>query len=506
MGASPQAAQSSRNECSMSEPAKLSPEPTLHRHFGVWQATALNVTMIVGAGVFVTVPLMVKELPGPYALLGWIIGAALMLFDGMIWSELGAMMPGSGGSALYLFEGFGPKKWGRPMSFLFIWQFLLSGPLELASGLIALATFSRSLHDRFKTFDELHSISFTWKSNSDFSIIGISTGPAQWLSVALGVLIIFLLYRRITTLGRLTFILWTGVLAAMAWILIEGAIRFDSATVFPASLAPPSYSGTFLQKLGVTMTLAIYSYLGYYNICYIGDEVREPGKTIPRSIMFSALLVAILFVGLHIAMVSVVPWTEIPTSDEGFKDYSLPAEFMARLHGKWAVTAITLLLIGSCFASAFAGMLGYARIPYAAARQGHFFSLFSAVHPRHRIPHVGLFLVGALTLFWSFFDLENVIKALIVTRILEQFVAQIIVVFILRRTQPNRPRPYRIWLYPAPCVLALAGWLFLYFTSGLIFIVLGLATLTLGIFAFLFWSSATRSWPFSESDASAKRR
>jgi amino acid transporter len=480
----------------MNEPTKLSPEPTLHRHFGLWQATALNVTMIVGAGVFVTVPLMVKELPGPYALLGWIIGAALMLLDGMIWSELGAMMPGSGGTALYLLEGFGPKKLGRAMSFLFIWQFLLSGPLELASGLIALATFSRSLHDRFKKFDELHSISLTWKWNSEFSIIGINTGPAQLLSMALGVLIIFLLYRRITTLGRLTFILWIGVLAAMAWILIEGAARFEPAAVFSVSGSPAEDTSSFLRKLGVTMTLAIYSYLGYYNICYIGDEVRDPGKTIPRSILLSALLVAILFVGLHLAMVSVVPWTNIPTTDDALKDYSLPAEFMSRLHDKWAVTAITLMLIGSCFASAFAGMLGYARIPYAAAKQGHFFSLFSAVHPRHRIPHVGLFLVGALTLFWSFFDLENVIKALIVTRILEQFVAQIIAVMTLRRTQPDRPRPYRIWLYPLPCLFALAGWLFLYCTSGIIFIVLGLATLTLGVFAFLLWSGATKTWPF----------
>ena len=488
----------------MNEPVKTSPEPTLHRHFGVWQATALNVTMIVGAGVFATIPLMVKELPGPYALLGWIAGAMLMFFDGMVWSELGAMMPGSGGTALFLLESYGRNKLGRAMSFLFIWQFLLSGPLEIGSGLIAMAMFARNLPG-FASFDQRNSLSETLEWNKDLSIV-FGTGPAQWLSLALGVLIIVLLYRRITTLGRLTVLLWIGVLAAMAWIFIEGAFRFDPKVAFSVSGLASNWSEGFASKLSATMYLAMYSYFGYYSVCYIGDEVREPGKTIPRSIFLSILIVGIMFIGLHLALVGVVPWDTIPTDDEALKSYSLSAEFMKRIHGNWAVTVITLLLIASCFASAFAGMLGYARIPYAAARQGHFFSQFSAVHPRHRIPHVGLFLVGALTLFWSFFDLGSVITALIVTRILEQFVAQIIAVMVLRRTQPDRPRPYRIWLYPLPCLLALAGWLFLYFTAGFIFIALGLATLTLGIVAFVLWSSTTKTWPFGKPDASTKRR
>jgi len=492
----------------MSENAPTPAEPTLQRHFGLWQATALNVTMIVGAGVFATIPFMVKELPGPYALLGWVIGALLMFFDGMIWSELGATMPGSGGTSLYLLESYGPKKMGRAMSFLFIWQFLISGPLEIGSGLIALATFARNLTPGFQKFDERLSFNKTLAISEPrhvfgidiepMDVIGVGTSPAQWLSFGLGILVIFLLYRRITTLGRLTVLLWLGVLAAMGWILMEGAVRFDPKVVFSFSGAPATGPGNFAHKLSATMFLAMYSYFGYYSVCYIGDEVRAPGKTIPRSIFLSVLIVGIMFVGLHLALVSVVPWREIPTDDEKLKSFSLSAEFMQRIYGDGsrAATLITLLLIGSCFGSVFAGMLGYSRIPFGAARQGHFFSVFGAVHPRHRIPHVGLFLVGALTLFWSFFDLQNVITALIVTRILEQFVAQIIGVMILRRTQPDRPRPYRIWLYPLPCLLALAGWLFLYVTSGIVFILLGLATLTLGIGAFLLWANATKTWPF----------
>jgi amino acid transporter len=238
------------------------------------------------------------------------------------------------------------------------------------------------------------------------------------------------------------------------------------------------------------MILAIYSYLGYYNVCYIGDEVRDPGRTIPRAIIGSALIVCVLFVGLHLAMLGVVPWSEVPTNDDSF---SLTAEFMRRIHGPWAATLITLLLIWCCIGSVFAGLLGYSRIPYGAARQGHFFRVFAKVHATERIPHVSLWLVGAMMLFWSFFDLQNVINALIVTRILEQFVAQAVGVMILRRTQPDRPRPYRIWLYPLPCLLALVGWLYLYVSAGILYIGLGAATLVVGLLVFLVWSRTTHN-------------
>jgi amino acid transporter len=175
---------------------------------------------------------------------------------------------------------------------------------------------------------------------------------------------------------------------------------------------------------------------------------------------------------------------------------------MTRLHGdRWAPALITLLLVWSCFGSAFAGMLGYARIPYGAAKQGHFYEALARVHPTLRIPHVSLLLIGGLTLFWSFFDLGSVINVMIITRIVEQFVAQIIGVMLLRKNRPDLPRPYRIWLYPLPCLLALTGWLALYVTSPPIYIVLGLLTLAAGVMAFLIWSRLTGRWPFSREPA-----
>lgn len=483
----------------MSDPklsAKIESQPAgLHRHFGLLQATALNVTMIVGAGIFVTIPLMLKELPGPYALLGWLVAGALILVDGLIWSELAATLPGSGGSYLYLLESYGRERWGRLMAFLFIWQFLISGPLELGSGLIAMAQFATALHESLPELVER----WTWALKLGTvarNEVTFSVGPKTLFSLSIGALVLFLLYRRITTLGKLTVTFWLGVLGALLWILAEGLARFNRLVAFDFSGPAADLPAGFGWGLGGAMILAMYSYLGYYNVCYIGDEVRDPERTIPRSIMLSALLAILLFAGVHLALLGTVSWRSVPTESPQVDNYSLAAAFMQRIHGDWAVKLITVCLLWSCLGSAFAGMLGYSRILYGAARYGHFFSVFARVHPAHHIPHVALLLIGGLTLSWCFFDLQNVINALITTRILEQFIGQIVGVVLLRIHQPDRRRPFRIWLYPLPCGLALVGWLYLYLAAGWLFIGLGLATLAAGVGLFFLWAKTTSGWPF----------
>lgn len=478
--------------------------PVLQRHFGLFQATALNVTMIVGAGVFVTIPLMLKVMPGPYALLGWLAAGALMLVDGLIWAELGAALPGSGGSYIYLLESYGRRRWGRLMAFLFIWQFLISGPLEIASGVIAINTFATGLlgNSELAQWNKAQTYSLVlaeWRTpEGEIEELAAGFGPSRAACMGLFVLLLVMLYRRITVLSKLTVTFWLGVMGAIAWILVDGGLRFDPAVAFDFSgsaASPPD----FTWRLGKVMVLAMYSYLGYYNVCYIGDEVRDPGRTIPRAILLSAVLVCVLFVGLHLAMLGSVTWTGVPTGKEGLDNYNLPAEFMKQIHGPDSVAPalVTAFLVWSCMGSVFAGMLGYSRIPFGAARYGHFFSGLGRVHPVHRIPHVSLLLVGGLTLFWSFFDLGSVINALITTRILEQFIGQIVGVVLLRIRQPDRPRPFRIWLYPVPCSLALVGWLYLYMSTGRLFIAIGLGTLALGAVAFLTWSARVRRWPFA---------
>jgi APA family basic amino acid/polyamine antiporter len=491
-------------------PTPPPPGPPLARGLGLWQATAVNITQIVGAGVFATIPLILGVLPGPYALLAWLVAGALILCDSLIWGELGAALPAAGGSYHFLLETYGRSRWGRLMAFLFVWQILISGPLEIGSGLVAAAQFSRAVDPDLAKFDDDHTrraevvIGETEKFAPDGSpleperkVVGVAVGPTRLFGFGLGVLIFLLLYRRVTTLGRLSVIFLVGVFALIAWVIIVGAIHFDPNVAFDTSLAADERPANFGLALGSGMALAIYAYLGYYNVCYLGAEVRDPARTIPRSILLSALIVVVLFALVHLAIVGVVPWREAAKETD-----NLTAEFMGRVHhGDWARSAVSVLLIGSCFASCFSGALGYSRVPYAAATEGHFFRWFAAVHPRLRIPHRALLLIGGMVLFWSFFSLDAIIMALIATRILEQFVAQAIGVILLRKLQPNRPRPWRMWLYPLPCVLAAGGWLYVYVSTGRLYIAMGATTLVVGLAVFLIWAGRRGEWPFGRAVA-----
>ena len=494
----------------------------LARGLGFWQATAINITQIVGVGVFVTIPLILGVLPAAYGLLAWLVAGVLILADSMIWGELGAALPAAGGSYHFLLESFGRRRWGRLMAFLFVWQILLSGPLEIASGLVAAAMFSTAIDPDYKAFDQKHTREYAIEigggqnseaahqddktkqdiaepaaqevaTGSESQKIGVALGPSRLFGFALGIVIILMLYRRVTTLGRWSVILLIGIIGLIAWVIVEGALHFNPALAFDTSLADRERPKDFALALGLGMGLAIYSYFGYYNICYLGGEVREPARTIPRSILVSALAVVVLFTLVHLSIVGVVPWREARA--DPIKD-NLTAEFMNRIRGPWAAVAVTVCLIGSCFASAFSGMLGYSRVPYAAAREGHFFRWFEDVHAVHKIPHRALLLFGALVLFWSFFSLEAIITALLATRILEQFVAQVFAVIALRRRLPEQSRPWRMWFYPLPCALALVGWIFVYATTGYVFMLMGGTTLLAGIAVFLIWSKRRGDWPF----------
>lgn len=480
----------------------MSHPPTLERGLGLGQATAVNITQIVGAGVFATIPLILGVLPGPYALLAWLVGGVLILFDSMIWGELGAALPAAGGSYHFLLESYGRHRWGRLMAFLFVWQILISGPLEIGSGLVAAAQFSTafSTGEEFsvKEFDERHTrkievVIANADDPAERKTIGVAFGPTRLFGFALGMAIIALLYRRVTTLGKLSVVFLIGVFAVLIWVIVEGALRFNPTTAFDATLSEGERPKNWGLALGAGMAYAIYSYFGYYNVCYLGAEVRNPARTIPKSILLSSLVVVVLFSLTHLAFVGVIPWREALTDDA--KD-NLAAVFMDRLHGEWARNLVTFLLIGSVFASCFSGMLGYSRVPYAAAKEGHFFRWFAAVHPTLHIPHRALLLIGAMVLVWSFFSLGDIITALITTRILEQFVAQVFGVMLLRHLQPDRPRPWRMWLYPLPCLVALVGWLFVYISTGTFFIAIGATTLVCGFGVFILWAMYTDQWPF----------
>ena len=448
------------------------PTPQLERRFGLLQATALNMSNMIGIGPFITIPLLMTALGGPHALLGWLVALVIVVADGMVWAELGAMLPGSGGTYRYLREGFGSERFGRLMAFLFIWQFILSGPLEIASGYIGFANYAR------------------------YILPDLSRSGAIGLATLVGVVNIALLYRRIDSIGTLTVTLWVGTLVTTLAVIVTGAFHFDPAIAFDVPEGAFHFSTGFLFGLGAAARVGIYDYLGYYNICYIGDEVRNPGRVIPRSILISVLAVAVIYIAINLSIIGVVPWRDfVPNTAHPQSDF-IVSIFMERIYGSGVATAFTLLVLWTAFGSVFALLLGYSRIPYAAATDGTFFRVFAKVHPEKHFPHVSLLLIGALSIAASTLSLGMVIDALITTRILIQFMGQIVAVALLRRDRPELDRPFRIWLYPLPNLVALAGWVFVFSTSGATVILFGLVTLLAGISAFALWTWRTRQWPF----------
>src|SRR6478672_8448435 len=445
--------------------------PQLHRRFNLLSATALNMTNMMGAGPFITIPLLMSALGGPQAMLGWIVALVIVICDGMVWSELGAAMPGSGGSFNYLRAAYGPARFGRLMGFLFVWQFVLSGPLEIASGYIGFAQYA----------------SFLWS--------GLTRGWVIALVTLVGVINIALLYRRIHSIAKITISLWVGTLVTVLEVIATGATHFNPSIAFDFPPGAFNFSLGFFLGLGAASRIGIYDYLGYYDVCYIGDEVQNPGRVIPRSILISTIAVAIIYIGINFSIIGVVPWREfVPAGDHPESNF-IVSVFMQKLYGSHVATIFTLLVLWTAFGSVFALLLGYSRIPFAAAESGYFFRIFGRLHPTKDFPYVSLIVLGVISIVAGFFSLGTVIDALIVTRILVQFMGQAVGLMVLRKRAPDMPRPYKMWLYPVPALLAVLGWIFVFATTEFRVIVFGLGVLALGGVAFVLWSWNTKRWP-----------
>ncbi len=417
----------------------------MQRRFGLLQATALNMSTMIGIGPFITIPVLMAAMGGPQAMLGWIVALVIACADGLVWSELGAAMPGSGGSYVYLRDGFGRKIFGQAMAFLFIWQFLLSGPLEIASGYIGFAQYAHYL----------------WP--------GLSAAQTRLLMAGVGVVMIILLYRQIGAIGRITVALWIGTLLTVSMVVFTGPFHFDPKLAFDFPPDAFGFSLGFFVGLGAAARVGVYDYLGYYDICYLGDEVKNPGRVIPRSILISLVVVAGIYMTMNLAIIGVVPWREfVPPPGTPLADPPPPvvSMFMERIYGGKIASVFTVLVLWTAFASCFSLLLGYSRIPFAAARDGNFFKFFGKLHPRKNFPHVSLLLVGGLAILCSQLPLMTVIEALLTTRILVQFIGQIAALAWLRRNAPEMKRPFKMWLYPLPALIALVGWIFLFATTG----------------------------------------
>ncbi|RSD21476.1 APC family permease [Amycolatopsis eburnea] len=461
----------------MSSPTRSgAPQPALERKIGPLQATAINMTQMCGIGPFVTIPAMVATMGGPQAMFGWIIGAIVALADGLIWAELGAAMPGAGGTYLYLREAF-QYRTGRLMPFLFVWSAVLFIPLIMSTGIIGLVQYLGYL------------------------VPGV-TGDAgttplgKIIGVGITLVIVAALFRKIGQIGKLTTVLFVVMLIAVLTTVVAAFTHFSGAQAF--AFTPGAFSsageGTFWGGLGAGLIIAIYDYLGYNTTAYLGGEVREPGRTLPRSILFSIVGIMSLYFLLQVGVLGSVPLEELKTAT------SVASTVLEQAWGTVTAKVVTVFIVVAAIGSVFAGLLGGSRVPFEAARDKVFLPMFGKLHPKLNLPTAGVLTMGAITIIGSLFTLTDVINAAVATLVIIQSLAQVVAIWTLRRRQPGLKRPYRQWLYPLPTLLALVGWVYIYVSASWLSIGLSLGWMVLGALAYLVYAKAENTWPFGPKE------
>ncbi len=430
-------------------------DPQLKRSISLLQASAINMIDMVGIGPFVVMPLVMQLMGENTFLLAWIAGAVIALVDGMVWAELGAAMPAAGGSYQFLKAAYGKGKWGQLMPFLFVWQTLFQAPLVVASGAIGFAQY------------------FTY-------LLPVGWLGKKMISGAVVILLTGLLYRKIDAIGKISVLLWSGVIITILWIIIGGMTHAHVA-VLPSFRATggATLHALFWGALGHATVKSMYSFLGYYNVCHLGGEIKRPERNIPLSIFISVIGIAVLYIGMNMSIVQVVPWKEARNSE------FIVSIFIERAYGKGAAMIATLLVLWIAFSSLFAVMLGYSRIPYAAAADGNFFPVFSKLHPRKNFPHLSLLaLGGAAFVFSLLFRLTDVISAILAMRILVQFIGQAAGLIILRKRNGSSHLPFKMWLYPLPVILTIIAWIGIFISTGRKFAISGIIMTGIGTIVF----------------------
>jgi amino acid transporter len=440
-------------------------KPQLERTLALRGAVTLNLLDMIGVGPFLTLPLLLAAMGGPQAMLGWVLGAGLAACDGLVWAELGAAMPEAGGTYAYLAKMF-PGRWGRWLSFLFVFQLMFSAPLSVASGCIGLAQYAGFLSPVLRSQAAVHALRLGSYS------FGVSAGRASWIAIAVVVLAVVLLYRRLAAMRGLAAAMLALVLLTLGWAIVTGLLHGHLAQIFAFPPGAFRLNHAFFAGLGSAMLIATYDYWGYYNVTFLGGEAREPGRTIPRAVLLSIGIVAFLYLGLNASVLSVLGAPGMIAAQNIDARRALLSEFMQVAYTP-ALGAHAALLLGrlaavlvmvTAFASVFALLLGYSRIPFAAARDGNFPAVLGRLHPTRGFPYMALLALAGMACLFCFFSLGDVIAALVVLRIVLQFALQHVGVMVLRVRRPEMARPFRLWLYPLPPPLALVGFGYIVFS------------------------------------------
>ena len=429
--------------------------PKLERGLSLYQATAINMIDMVGIGPFVTLPIIVGLMHGPASILAWLLGALLAYMDGMVWAELGAKWPEAGGSYVFLQKLYKDLKIGRLMAFLFIWQTTIQAPLVIASGAIGFSKY------------------FSY-------LVPLTDIQKKMVSGTLVILLVALLYRNIKSIGKISVVLWVITGGTILWLILSGIGHFNAAQAFDIKFDGFDTSTLLFVALGKSSLNAVYSYLGYYNVCHLGAEIKDPAKNIPRSILLSITGIAILYLGMQTMILGVLPWQTVAGSD------FVASIYFEHIYNSHLVGQIaTCLILVIALASLFSAILGYSRIPYAAAQNGDFFEIFGRVHPKYKFPHISLLAIGGVGFLFSLlFRLGEVITAILMMRMLIQFVSQAVGLIAWHYQKPTEERPFKMPLFPLPAIISISIWMYIFYSNDLKYKIYAFAIIGSGILAY----------------------
>ncbi len=442
---------------------------------------------MIGVGPFITLPLVIAAAGYRLSAWAWVLGAVIAVADGLVWAELGAAFPRAGGSYAFLREIYGPEGAGNWLSFLYVWQLSFSAPLSIASGCIGLSSF----------------LAWFWPG---LEAAPVAAWPAlhyaNFAAAGACLLVTALLYRNLSSITRLAWVLFAGVMAAIAGVIVSGFAHAAATGGWQMPASPAQSAALALGGLAQATLITTYDYWGYYNICFLGSEVRRPERTIPRAILLSVLFVSAFYVTMNLAALPSMRDAAGQVTAGTAVRLQLVAQIAQSAFGRTAGRLMAALIVWTAFASVFSLLLGYSRVPYAAAKDGNYFRFLAAVHPKHGIPHRSLVALGLVAAGFCFFTLDQVITTLVVTRILLQFFLQHAGVMLLRVQRPDLARPYKMPLYPLPPLVAIAGFIFLLANRshalGGLAVAAGIAVS--GTLIYVYRARRLGQWPFATGE------
>eukprot|EP01065_Artemidia_motanka_P005243 TRINITY_DN12531_c0_g1_i1.p1 TRINITY_DN12531_c0_g1~~TRINITY_DN12531_c0_g1_i1.p1 ORF type:complete len:511 (+),score=118.41 TRINITY_DN12531_c0_g1_i1:51-1583(+) len=457
--------------------------------YSLLQAIGLNTMNMFGTGPLITIPYCLASVDpaGPHAMIGYGVACAACVCDSLVWGEIGSMWPEIGGSYVYLRELYGPQTFGRLASFMFIWQFVVSGPAELASGFIAIAEY------------------LAW-----FSPDTIDYWPRVLISLAALAVCAALLFQRVEDIGRVAVVLWAVTVAAIVFVLASGFSSWDAGRL----ASPPgalSDGSRVVWTIATATRFGVYDMTGYYDVCFIGGQVERPRRTIPLSCISTCVVVAVVYIAVYLAVLGALPWESfIDNYGDNATGVSpgIISVFTDRRFGSSILTGVVTVVVAvTILASTFSMLCGFASLPAAAARDGTFFSVFgheSTIKPG--LSDVSLLSVVLLSAVWCFVELELVIEAMTTMLVLMQFSGQAVGLMVYRYRTPKELQPdgWRMPLYPLPCILQVLIFMFIWVTSDSVVLwgdddpVLDLSVLFLlaGVAVFFARAKVRNEWPF----------